>query len=229
MERETFDRLTRLIGAAGTRRAALRLVATAALLGGAASVEDVAAKRRKNRGRVRAQQEQQIPEVCEFLPQNGCSQPAEPNRCLGKNFRPGANLTKCNFFNTSGFLANVRLNAANLTSTCWFDMDLFGPPSFRSANLTNACFFEASLVFADFRGANLQGASFCEADLRGANFQGSNLTDEQLACAADIGCDTILPNGKPAVQCDADQVCCGAVCCDPANCEQDTCVDPPAP
>jgi len=233
MERETFDRFARLIGSAGTRRDAVRLVATAALLGGATTLQGAAAKGHKKRGKVRAQQEQEIPLVCQFRPASGCSQPAEPDRCLGTHFRPGANLTKCNLTDPSGFRSNVFLNSANLTATCWFAMDLFGPPSFRGANLTNACFGEASLVFADFRGANVKGASFCGADLRGANFLGSNLTAKQLSeCdTTTVGCDTILPNGKPAVPCTGGQICCGAVCCDPENCDQgsQTCLEPPAP
>ena len=43
MERDTFDRLTRLIGVAGTRRAALRLAATGALLGGTTTINSAAA------------------------------------------------------------------------------------------------------------------------------------------------------------------------------------------
>jgi hypothetical protein len=233
MERDTFDRLVRLFGTAGSRRAALRLVASGALLGGIGTLDGSAAKRRRTyrkhrtRGRVQAEQVQPIPDVCLISAGLGCASGPQA-RCMGTNVRPGANLRNCNFVTPSGLSFNVMLPGANLAGTCWFAETLDGPTNFRGANLTKACFFEAELGNAAFRGANVRGASFCEADLRGADFRGSNVTAAQLACAT-VGCDTILPSGKPAVPCTGDQVCCGAVCCDPANCEDETCLELPAP
>jgi len=240
MEHETFDRFTRLIGAAGTRRDALRLVATGALLGGAATIEGAAAKSRKQRGKVRAEQrvDCENPAVCLTTSNTGCS--FEQGNCANKRIGPGANLTNCNFITESGGVFETNFASANLTGTCWFADTLFNRPNFRGANLTRACFFEAGLDFADFRGANLTGANFCFADLTGADFRGSNLTAEQLASAATVTCSTILPNGKPAVQCAKELTCCidvctdtdtdpnncgtcGNVCTPPQNCDQGGC------
>jgi len=216
MEREAFDRFARLIGSAGTRRDAVRLVATAALLGGAATLQGAAAKSHKKRGKVRAQQTSEV-----------CPGPATLRDCSKVKLGPGANLSNCDLIDRDFINFNVR--AANLSGTSFFLSSFGGPqsPNFRGVNASNVCFGQASLDFADFRGANLRGADFCGADVRGANFLGSNITAEQLACVAGIGCDTILPNGKPAVPCTGGQICCGAVCCNPENCEQNTCVEPP--
>jgi hypothetical protein len=210
MERERFDQVARLIGTAGTRRAALRLAATAALLGGAASIDSAAAKSRKKRGKVRSDVASppctggDVPRICQTTSSGGCGKPQ--GNCATKKIGPGTNLTNCNF-TTDEDIVETNFASANLTGTCWVADELVNQPTFRGANLTNACFFETELEFADFRGANLTGASFCFADLNGADFRGSNLTQEQLARAGRFSCTTILPNGKPAVQCAKGQTC----------------------
>jgi hypothetical protein len=210
MERETFDQFARLIGTAGTRRTALRLAATAALLGGAAAFDGVAAKGRKKRGKVRSEAASppcigdNLPLICLIPGGTGCGQPN--GNCANKKIGPGVNLTNCNFI-TDKDIVETNFSGANLTGTCWFADELVNHPNFRGANLTNACFFETVLSFSDFRGANLTGATFCKANLAGADFRGSNLTAEQLAHAQRFACDTILPNGKPAVQCAKGQTC----------------------
>jgi hypothetical protein len=205
MERDTFDRLVRLFADARSRRAALRLAIGGAVLG-VATVEETAARRRRKRRRVQAQQVPgEVPEICLIPGGTGCSKPQ--GNCANKRIGPGANLTNCNFITPSGGVFQTNFAGANLTGTCWLADDLFNRPNFKGANLTNACFFEAELDFADFRGANLKGATFCLADLTGADFRGSNLTQEQLARAQRFACNTILPNGKPAVKCAAGQTC----------------------
>jgi uncharacterized protein YjbI with pentapeptide repeats len=211
VEHDNFDRLVRLIGAARTRREALRLAAAGALVGGIATREGAAAKHRRRKS-VRAQQN----EV-----------PACTNRCriCDKKIGPGTNLSGCSF--NAATIIRPNLGGSNLSGACFVGADL-GVGNFRGVNASNACFQNAELGLADFRSANVSGANFCGADLRGANFLGSNITQAQLDCAT-VGCDTIKPNGKPAVQCDPDQVCCTAVCCDPDSCINNTCVEPPAP
>jgi uncharacterized protein YjbI with pentapeptide repeats len=213
MERETFDWFTRLIGAVGTRRDALRLVAAAALLGSAAIRENAAAKSRK-RGTVRGQAAAQcVSTIC------------HPGIvCPGKTLGPGKNLSRCEFIGQS--FPNVNLRGANIAQAVFLGSRFFNQPSFRSVNATGTCFASATIDAADFRGANLNGTDFFDADVRnadfrgadvsgavfftadlnGSNFQGSNITAEQLACA-NVGCTTILPNGKPAVACAAGQSC----------------------
>jgi hypothetical protein len=212
MERDTFDRLVRLIAAASSRRAALRL-ATGAVLGGAATLESAAAKRR-TRGRVRAQQAEPF-----------CGdQCGVAGNCDNKKIGPGANLSGCNFNEVQFGPSQTNLVSTNISGACFVKARFLGfGGKLRSANASNACFTEADLESADFRGTNLSGAIFCGADLRGADFRGSNVTKEQLDCA-NVGCDTILPNGKPAVVCTGGKICCTSVCCDPQNCDGGTCV-----
>jgi hypothetical protein len=244
MERERFDQVARLIGKAGTRRSALRLAATAALLGGTAAFDGVAAKGRKKRDKVRSDAESppcignNTPSICLVTGGTGCGQP--DGNCANKKIGPGTNLTNCNFINENGDIFQTNFAAANLTGTCWFAESLFNHANFRGANLTNACFFETNLDFSDFRGANLTGASFCLADLTGVDFRGSNLTAAQLAQATTVTCSTILPNGKSAKPCDKGLTCCidictdtdtdpdncgtcGNVCTPPQNCDQGSC------
>ncbi|MFN8591148.1 MAG: pentapeptide repeat-containing protein [Thermomicrobiales bacterium] len=118
--------------------------------------------------------------------------------CNTRKLGPGVNLTKCD------------LNERILDG-----VDL------RGSNLTQACFARTSLINASFRGANLSGTCFCGSDLFGADFRGSNVTAAQLACAA-VYCNTILPNGKPAVTCANGKTCCDGFCVDTrtstANC-----------
>ncbi len=211
VDREHFDRFVRLIGSAGSRRTALRLLATGALLGGTATLEGSAAKRRRRRGGVRAEQANVVP----------CPGPPSLRDCSTRPIGPGVNLERCDLINRD-FL-NANLAGSNLTGASFFLSEFFGETvSFQGANASRVCFGQASLTFADFRGANVSRSNFCGADLRGADFRGSNVTAAQLACAA-VGCDTILPNGQPAVPCAAGRVCCGAVCCAQDNCEDDTC------
>lgn len=219
MERESFDRLSRLIGSARSRRDAVRLVAVAAVLGGA-SIGAAEAKQRRGRGRVRSQQADEVPAICLIGGGTGCSKPQ--GNCANKKIGPGTNLTNCNFVNESGDLIQTNFGSANLTGACFLAATLFNQPNFRGANVSNVCFFETDLSFSDFRGANVRGASFCAADLTGVNFKGSNVTAAQLGCAAKVSCSTILPNGKPAIACPTGQTCCIDICADlqtdPNNC-----------
>jgi hypothetical protein len=192
VDREAFDRLSRLVAAAGSRRDTLRLLIGGAVAGTVAGVEGAAARKRRrsragNRGRVRSQQ-------LEPLCPTTCNQ-----NCSNKPIRGGVNLTKCNLSERD--LDDVKLNGANLTKVC-----------FEGSSLRNV----------NFRGAQLQGTCFCGADLRGADFRGTGVTQAQLDCAAILGCDTILPTGKRAVVCEADETCCDGFCVnlddDPLNC-----------
>jgi hypothetical protein len=119
--------------------------------------------------------------------------------CSNKPLRGGSNLTRCNLSDRN--LDGVQLNGSNLT---------------------RACFEDSSLRYANFRGANVSGTCFCGADLTGADFRGTGVTAGQLGCAAKVACNTILPNGKPAVQCPAGETCCDGECVetgsDPDNC-----------
>lgn len=194
MDRDTFDRLSRVIGMAGTRRDALRALIAGAVAGTAAGsltgLETVEAKRKRRRGRQRKAHGQAVPLQCP----NTCNV-----NCSNKPLIPGSNLTKCN------------LNERDLDGVI-----------LSSANLTSACFGNSSLRYASFRSANLSKTCFCGADLTGADFRGTRVTAGQLGCAAKVACNTILPNGKPAVGCRQGETCCDGECVgtgsDPNNC-----------
>ena len=179
MDRNQFDRLSRLVAAGGSRRDALRLLLGGAAAGAAIGVENIAAKgrnRKGKRGRRRTVRSQQLcPATC-------------TRNCDNAPIRGGVNLSKCN-------LSGRNLDGATLSGS----------------NLSKVCFEDASLRNVSFRGANVSTACFCGADLRGANFRGSNLAPGQLACAKP-GCDTILPNGKPAIVCGVNETCCDGIC-----------------
>jgi uncharacterized protein YjbI with pentapeptide repeats len=211
MERESFDRLTRLIGTARTRRDTLRLVATAGLLGGAATLESAAAKHRRKRRAPKAQAKTQAAGF------NACDQLVVD--CSNRRIGPGVDLSHCDFVAHDLFAVNLR--GANVSGSNFAGSTLFNEPNFRGANLSKVCFFNTDLAFSDLRGTNVSDANFIEANVCGVDFRGSNVTAEQLADVSCINCGTILPNGKRAVPCDKGQTCCN-VCTDtdtdPSNC-----------
>lgn len=219
MERDTFDQFVRLFGASGSRRSALRLIAAAALLGRAATLEDAAAKRRRgnrtnrHRGSVQAEA---VPVCHPVVCRPGIA-------CPGKTLGPGKNLARCEFIGQNIIGAN--LNGANISRAVFLGSFFSEHANFQGANASGACFAGTTLNFANFRGTNLTGASFVTADIRGSDFRGSNVSADQLACASGIGCDTILPNGKPAVPCAAGQTCVEGSC----TCQQSSDCPPPSP
>jgi hypothetical protein len=202
MDRDQFDRLSRLIGSVGTRRDALRALLTGAVAGVAAGpivgMNDAAAKRKRRKGRNRqARSQGKVERRSEPIIPLECPNTCNAN-CSTKPLIGGSNLTRCNFNDRD--LDGVQLNGANLS---------------------RACFGNASLRFANFRGANLSGTCFCGADLAGADFRGTSASIGQLSCGQ-LACNTILPNGKPAVACAQGEACCNGECVqtgrDPNNC-----------
>jgi hypothetical protein len=208
MDRDRFDQLSRLVAAAGTRRDALRLLAVGAIAGAAGEIPAVEARKRRNARRGK----QVSGEQAEFCT-NVCLD------CAAKPIRPGANLDRCDFDDES-FVDGLNLSSAHLAKACFARAELRNA-RFDSAAVNRACFADADLTGASFKGANVNGAVFCGANLTGADFRGSNVKAAQLACAT-VGCDTILPNGKPAVACTRGERCCAGVCVDtdgdPQNC-----------
>lgn len=189
MDREQFDRLSRLVAAAGTRRDALRLLVSGVVIGAAAGIDGAPASARnkshkRSHGKAHAQLQQPPPLTCPTT----CNQ-----NCSNKPIHGGVNLTKCDLNERD--LDGVQLNGANLTQAC------FGGSSLRNAN---------------FRGANLSKTCLCGADLAGADFRGSNVTQQQLDCAQ-VACNTIKPNGKPAIVCSDNETCCDGICVNTRN------------
>ena len=201
MDRDQFDRLSRLVAAASTRRDAVRLLVAGAAAGFAAEASIAGAKKRRKGGRKRDRVRGQQAQFCTNL----CVD------CSSKPIRPGANLSRCDYDNET-FLDGLNLATANVSGACFAGSELRAA-SFNSANVSGACFADADLAGASFRSANVSKTVFCGADLTGADFRGTRVTAAQLACAT-VGCNTILPNGKPAVTCLANETCCAGVCAD---------------
>jgi hypothetical protein len=146
MDRDQFDRLSRLV-AAGTRRAALQLLLAGVIAGAVRGVPSVAARKQHGRAhrrhRVRGEQE--------FNCTNqGCVS------CANKRIIAGANLTGCDL-NRRIDLAGKNLGGSNLTNACLGDSDLRNV-SFRGANLSGTCFCGSNLRGADFRGTKVTEA-----------------------------------------------------------------------
>jgi hypothetical protein len=203
MDRDQFDRFSRLVAAAGTRRDALRLLVTGAVAG-VAGHQSVSARKRRKRGRTRDRVRAQQATLCS-------------NRCLNCETTPlipGGDLSRCDF-DHKAFRDGLNLRGANVSRACFAGSEL-RRAVFRGANADRTCFAESDLTDADFRGAQLSHAVFCESDLTGADFRGSNVTEAQLDCAT-VGCNTTLPNGKSAKPCQDDLTCCGGPCVDTAT------------
>jgi hypothetical protein len=140
MDRNQFDRLSRVVAAAGTRRDALRLLLAGLAVGSTAAVEEASA-RKKGRGKSgRAQSEQSLQ----------CTRLCAP--CPKKKPGPGTNLTGCDFNDAD--LVGVNLGGANLTNTCFASAHLHNA-RFRGANVSGTCFCGADLTGADFRGTKV--------------------------------------------------------------------------
>ncbi|MFN8593307.1 MAG: pentapeptide repeat-containing protein [Thermomicrobiales bacterium] len=145
MDRDRFDRLSRLVAAGGTRRDALRLLLGGAAVSAAASIEGASARNKRHERqptRVRAQQNATCPNTCN-------------QNCSTKKLQGGANLSACNFDERD--LDGVNLRSANLSKACFADASLRGA-DLRSTNVSGACFCGADLTGADFRGSNITTA-----------------------------------------------------------------------
>jgi hypothetical protein len=142
MDHEHFDRLSRLVARAGTRRNVLRLVVASAAAAIAGRADAAARKqhRTRDRGRARARagQDPQCTTIC--------------LDCSNKNRIPGANLTRCDFDEQD--LHGINLSSSNLTNACFARANLHNA-RFRGANVSGTCFCGADLSGADFRGTKV--------------------------------------------------------------------------
>ena len=133
MDNEAFDRLTRLLSGAGTRRATLGAVLATALLGR----ESGGAKNRRQRRRVRTQA------------QSPCQNPG-----------PGKNLSGCDY--SGADLRGRSFRGANLSRAKLIGAELCSA-DLRGANLHKTDFTGAHLTRTDLRGTNLSSAILTDA------------------------------------------------------------------
>ncbi len=142
MVHESCDPVTRVLGAAGTRRGALGALLTAAVFG---TGDAATGNRRRKQGKRRV--------AAAALPGlRDCPNPG-----------PGQNLSKCDF--THADLRGANLRGANLSRANLAAADLCGA-DLRGANLHKTDFTLANLTRVDFGGtthasAKLDGAIFC--------------------------------------------------------------------
>lgn len=225
MDRERFDALARLLGRAGSRRAALGAMVGAAVGGGGLTAQARKGKK-KNRRKKNPPQTCFGTLVCEF-PSDGqdfenCDfSGTEIETCDGCNFRradlAGADLSEGSFQGVS--FRNANLSFANLE-----DADVSGA-SFRDACLFGANFFGANIDGADFR-----GALFCETILTDG-FVDDSGCDNANACCPSVEPICEGPCLKDA-ECPTGSTCCDGICCGGFfTCEEqvpgsgDVCVD----
>lgn len=177
MDHDSFDRVTRLLGAAGTRRGAFgALLLTAAGFG---TGEAVAKRRRKPR-------KQRV--AAAALP--GLRSCANPG--------PGQNLSKCDF--THANLRGANLRGANLSGAHFGAADLCGA-DLRGSNVHKTDFTVANLTRVDFRGtslatAKLDAAIFCQTRRPNGTLDNNGCPlDGDICCGDECGEDAICHRG----------------------------------
>lgn len=173
MDRDRFDRLSRLVAAGGTRRDALRLLLGGAVVSAAASIEGASARnkrRERQPTKVRAQENSTCPNTCN-------------QNCSAKKLQGGANLSACNFNERD--LDGVNLRSANLSKACFADASLRGA-DLRSTNVSGACFCGADLTGADFRGSNITAAQLACATVACTTILPNGKPATSCQCA--LGC-----------------------------------------
>lgn len=242
MDNETFDRLVRLLGTAGTRRAAVSaLLGTGSLATAETALGRRKKKRKKKKSKYKntrhAQNQTQAPPGDDgFI--------AEAADCA--NPGPSKNLKGCNFNGQN--LAGFDLSGSNLRDA-----------KFDGANLCGADLSSSTLVNADVRNAILTktdmhssacggiktnaGTTFCQTITCNGAVRSDDCpgADPALVCcfADDCAprecnsvqclnnrCDyTKQPPNQPGTLCDNPRVCCNGVCCDgERDCCGDTCI-----
>jgi hypothetical protein len=172
MDHEVFDRLTRVAGVAGTRRAAL-----GALLGGGLAGALGAADAAKNGRRRKRAGGKQGKAAARVTAEATCASPG-----------PSANLNGCNFAGED--FSGDDLSSSGMVGTI-----------FRNAELVGTNLSSSNMRGANFRGANLCGADLSSSVLRNADFRGfaatgraTNLTAADLRSSG--GCGSILTNTR---------------------------------
>ncbi|MFN8593788.1 MAG: pentapeptide repeat-containing protein [Thermomicrobiales bacterium] len=162
MDHGSFDRLTRILGGVGSRRAALGALVAGGMAG---TGREVAAKKRRSaKGSVTAQATCDTPES-------------------------GANLSNCDF--TGADFANDDLHGSSMRATIFKDADLREADlhgsnakgaNFRGANLCKTRLYSSTLASADFSGANLRGADLHSSGCTGIVFNGPTKFCNTVLC-----------------------------------------------
>ena len=172
MDHGSFDRIARLLGSAGSRRAAIGALLGTGLAGAIAGAE--AAKKDRNKKRRNGKKGRGNAQVS-----------AQAADCLSPGH--GSNISNCNY--TNGDFSGQDLSSSRMVGTI-----------FRNADLVETDLSSSNAKDANFRGADLCGADLSSSQLRNADFRGfnpamggrvTNLTNADLHSS---GCAGILTN-----------------------------------
>ena len=171
MDHGSFDRFTRLLGSAGSRRAALGALFGTGLAGTLAAAE--AAKKggnkKRNRGNGKSKAKAKNAGAADVTAQAAdCSSPGPSSNMNGCNYDDaefsGKNLSSSKMVGTR--FRNANLSGANLSSSNMKDAD------FRGADLSCANLRSSTLTNADFRGSASDPTNLFGADLRSSGCAG---------------------------------------------------------
>lgn len=190
MESESFDRVARVLGAAGTRRGALAILTGAGIIG--ARDASSARTRRRTAGKGTSR----------VTAQASCGSPGPSSNLNGCDF-DSANLTGANLSSSS--MVGTNFQGATLVGADLSASKMNGA-NFKQANLCGARMVSSVLKDADARGANLT-----RVDARSSNCKGL-LTDNRTVVCQTVDCDGKLRNDS------CPGVVASAVCCQTSEC-----------
>ena len=211
MDRERFDALARVLGRAGSRRAAIGAVVGAAVGGNALAAQARKGKKKKNK------KKKNPPQTC--FGTGSCAFPSDGQdfencdlsgtqveSCDGCDFRR-ADLGGTDF--NEGSYQGASFRASNLRGADLSFTDVSGV-SFRDACLTGANFFGANTDGAHFGGAIFCGTIGPDGDINNSGCDRVTACCPEVSCVKDVDC----PEQSPT--------CCSGACVDtdtdPFNC-----------
>jgi hypothetical protein len=232
MDHESFDRLVRLLGRAGSRRAALGALLGASSLGVLGEAlgkgkgkgrKDRGKSRNKDRGKTDRKAAPAAPPDGAVAVEATCGSPGPSSNLSGCNFN-GRNLAGVDL--SSSNMKNARFNGANL---CGADLS--------SSTLTNVDFRNANLTKADLHSSGCNGiqtnagTTFCQTIMCNGTVRSDDCPGaapntvccaaancaarecRTAACSDSLCAYAMQPDGDPGTLCPAPRECCDGGCC----------------
>jgi hypothetical protein len=190
MDHGSFDRIARLLGAAGSRRAALGTLFGTGLTGTLGAAAAAKKHRKKGKSQVSAQ--------------------ALPD-CLNPGV--GSNISGCNYQNED--FSGDNISSSRMVATNFRNAELV-ETNLSSSNAKDAIFRDANLCGANLRSSTLRGANFQGANLAFANLSSSACAGATFT-ASTFWCGTRDCNGNLRND-DCPGGDTGGVCCSDAEC-----------
>jgi hypothetical protein len=237
MDGQSFDRLARLMSAAGSRREALSSVLGVVLFGATPPAlthgkeRGKTGTRRRSRGRNSDRRREKTNGRDRRKRNRVRTQAAAGGCCSRGNCTPGAgkNLDKCCYEEQS--LAGRNFKGANLGGAN-FTGAILTNANFSNANLDKTCFVDADLTGARVSGASTGAAIFCRTTMPDGSRNDSGCGRGTNCCPT---CDGPCPSGQhccgngecreccSGAQCPSRVCCRGSCCAEGQTCEGDTC------